>query len=182
MKLTHFATTNQNKLREVNQILGIDLEQIKLDLLEPQGLEVEDVVKTKAIEAYHQAGLPVLVEDTSLTFLVWNGLPGALVKWFLDSVGAQGMVDMLGDEQNREAIAKTAVAYHDGQSTHVFIGQIEGSVITGQVESGGFGWDCLFIPQGYPHTFATLTPEKKNSISMRKLALDKLKEHLLTAS
>ena len=178
MKITHFATTNQNKLREINQILGIELIQIKLDLLEPQALDVEDVVKTKAIEAYQQAGFPVLVEDTSLSLTAWNGLPGALIKWFLETVGPQGVVNMLGSEQNREAIAKTAVAYHDGQSTHVFTGHIQGGVITGEVESGGFGWDGLFIPSGFKQTFATISSEQKNTISMRKLALDKLRDHL----
>ncbi|MBI4133281.1 hypothetical protein HY478_01575 [Candidatus Uhrbacteria bacterium] len=54
-------------------------------LLEPQGISVEDIVRVKARDAYGKVGEPVLVEDTGLAFLAWNGLPGALIKWFLEN-------------------------------------------------------------------------------------------------
>lgn len=109
-----FATKNENKLREVGEILGRNLEQISVELFEPQGVKVEDVVSEKAEDAFHKTGKFVLVEDTSLEFAAWNGLPGALIKWFLDTVGNEGILKMLASETNRKAIAKTAVGFFDG--------------------------------------------------------------------
>lgn len=170
-----FATKNQGKLREVNEILGRDLKQIAVELFEPQGLDVEKVVREKAEDAFHKTGKFVLVEDTSLEFAAWNGLPGALIKWFMESVGKEGILRMLSGEANRKAIAKTAVGFFDGMQTHLFLGEISGTIPSEVRGSGGFGWDPIFVPDGSLKSFAEMTPAEKNAVSMRKLALESMK-------
>ena len=143
-----FATKNENKLSEVNEILGRDMEQISVELFEPQGVKAEDVVREKAEDAFHKTGKFVLVEDTSLEFSAWNGLPGALIKWFLDTVDNEGILKMLVGETNRKAIAKTAVGFFDGTQARVFIGEISGMIPETIRGVGGFGWDPIFVPDG----------------------------------
>ncbi len=176
MQPKYFATGNTNKLREVNQILELELKQIKVDLIEPQGLNLDEIIKIKAHDAFRKTGKMVLIEDTSLEFEAWNGLPGPLIKWFLESVGNEGILRMLANELNRRAVAKTALAFFDGHKSHVFIGQLQGKITKQLRGKKGFGWDPIFIPEGFTKTFAEMTPEEKNSISMRRKALLKLKE------
>lgn len=173
-----FATKNEKKLREVNEILGRDLKQVVVELSEPQGVKVEDVVREKTKDAFHKTRKFVLVEDTSLEFAAWNGLPGALIKWFLDAVGNEGILKMLAGETNRRAIAKTAVGFFDGAEVRVFIGEISGTIPEAVRGTGGFGWDPIFIPDGQEKSFAEMTPIEKNTISMRKLALERMKIEL----
>lgn len=171
-----FATKNPNKLKEINEIIGKNLEQIDVELLEPQGLDVVEIVKEKARDAFHKTGKFVLVEDTGLEFAAWKGLPGALIKWFIQSVGNEGILKMLEGETNRQAIAKTAIGFYDGKECHVFVGVIKGIIPAEIRGKGGFGWDPIFIPEGHDKSFAEMTSEEKNAVSMRKLALLSLKE------
>lgn len=173
-----FATKNENKLREVVEILGRSLEQISVELFEPQGVKVEDVVREKAEDAFHKTGKFVLVEDTGLEFVAWNGLPGALIKWFLDTAGNDGILKMISGETNRKAIAKTAVGFFDGVQVRVFVGEISGTISETVRGTGGFGWDPIFIPDGHEKSFAEMTSADKNAISMRKLALERMKSKL----
>lgn len=173
-----FATKNENKLREVNEILGHNLEQISVELFEPQGVDVETVVREKAEDAFHKTGKFVLVEDTSLEFAAWNGLPGALIKWFLDGVGNDGILRILASETNRKATAKTAVGFFDGTRAHVFVGTVSGIIPEAIRGTGGFGWDPIFIPDGHDKSFAEMTSTEKNAISMRNLALKRMKTEL----
>lgn len=170
----YFVTGNKNKLREVNEILDIKLEQIDIDLTEIQHIDVVEVVKEKAIEAYRKTGKPSLVEDTSLEFKAWNGFPGALIKWFLSTVNNEGILKMLSGEENRDATAKTAVGFYDGENVHVFLGELNGTMSTQVLGELGFGWDPIFIPEGKEKTLAEMRPEEKNRISMRKSALQEL--------
>ena len=173
-----FATKNENKLREVNEILGRNLEQISVELFEPQGVDVEMIVREKAEDAFHKTGKFVLVEDTSLEFAAWNGLPGALIKWFLDTVGNEGILKMLAGESNRKAVAKTAVGFFDGAQSRVFIGKVSGTIPEIARGTSGFGWDPIFIPDSHEKSFAEMTSIEKNTISMRKLALERMKTEL----
>lgn len=170
-----FATTNLNKLREVNEILGYKLEQIAVELYEPQRVDVAEVILEKAKDAFHKTGRVVLVEDTALEFSAWNGLPGALAKSFLETVGNEGLLKMFSYVRDRSAVAKTAVGFFDGKKIHVFIGEMRGTIPEIIRGSGGFGWDPIFIPDGFNKSLAEMTSEAKNAISMRRCALEKMK-------
>lgn len=178
MELKYFATGNKNKLREASQILGMNLEQIDLDLLEPQGIDVLEIVEEKARDAFEKCGKSVLVEDTGLGFSAWNGLPGALIKWFLDSVGNEGILKMMEGEKNRSAKAVTAVGFYDGKKYHVFKGEVDGEIATEVYGQSGFGWDPIFVTDDHGKAYGEMSAEEKNRVSMRRLALEKLRDFL----
>ena len=98
-----FVTTSQEKTDELSAILGFNLENIYVDLIEPQGISVLEVSKVKAEEAFIKAGKPALVEDTGLEIEALGGLPGALIKWFMKSIGTVGLIDLLSHKENRKA-------------------------------------------------------------------------------
>jgi len=160
-----FATTNANKLREARGILGVEIEGVSLDLPEPQALDVAEVAAAKALAAREALGrpdAPVLVEDSGIVFGAWNGLPGALTKWFLGSVGNEGMLRMLAGEPDRSAraVCAVAVALPDGDAPRVFVGEVAGSVAEAPRGAGGFGWDPIFVPEGGAETYAELGSRK----------------------
>ena len=84
MKSLTFITGNPNKADQLSRYLSFPVEHVKLDIPEIQSLDLEEVATEKAKAAYAVLGTPVLVEDTSLTFVALSGLPGTLIKWFLD--------------------------------------------------------------------------------------------------
>ncbi len=178
MEIKYFATTNDHKLREVNHILGYDLEKVNLELTEPQDMDLEVIARAKAAEAFRKIGAPVLVEDTGWYFDVWHGLPGPFAKFFMTTVGCAGILKMLGTESKRQCVAKTVVAYHDGTTAHVFSGEVKGAVATEERGTSEFGFDRIFVPDGFTQTFGEMTLEEKSTISMRALAVNKLKEFL----
>jgi len=159
-----FVTSNHDKAREAAEILGVELRSIALDLPELQDLDVAQVAAVKAAAAHETLGdpdSPILVEDSGLVVEAWNGLPGALTKWFLASVGNEGLLRMLSGEEDRSAraVCAVAVAAADG-SVRVFVGEVEGSIAPEPRGSGGFGWDPIFVPRGHTETYAELGPRK----------------------
>jgi non-canonical purine NTP pyrophosphatase (RdgB/HAM1 family) len=170
-----FITSSKNKLQEVERLLGRQLARANVTLDEIQGIALEPVVVHKAKQAYIQVQRPVLVEDTGLVFAAWNGLPGALVKWFLAALGTEGICRLLQGESDRSATASTLFARYDGKLLSVFPGTIEGTVPLQPRGHGGFGWDAIFQPLGSERTFAEMSPEEKDRFSMRRLALEQLR-------
>lgn len=172
------ATSSLNKVREIQALLNRPVERVEIELAEVQAVKVEDVIEQKAREAYTKLGRPALVEDTGLSIRAWNGLPGALVRWFLKTVGPAGICQMLDPFPDRAASAKTCLGLFDGTQALVFTGQVEGAIAPFPRGEGGFGWDSIFIPAGWKKTFAEMTPEEKNAVSMRRKAVDQLKTYL----
>jgi XTP/dITP diphosphohydrolase len=173
-----FVTSNAGKVREVEAILGSPVEQLDLDIPEIQSLAVEDVVRQKALTAFAEVGRPVMVEDTGLYLEALGGLPGALVRWFLATIGPQGICDLLPPNFARRAVARTAVACCDGERVDLCIGETRGLIVPAPAGEGGFGWDPIFQPEGAPGTFAQMDQAEKNRYSMRRQALEQLRDRL----
>ena len=172
-----FVTGNPNKAKEAGVILGVTLEQVEVvGLFEIQTQDLDELLSHKAQQAYDALGCPILVEDSGLVFHAWKGLPGALVKWFEKTVGCEGMLKMLQSFENRRARAICCFALHDGEKIQIVRGEVEGTISNEIRGDNGFGWDVLFIPEGYEKTYAEMSSEEKNAISHRKRALEKLKE------
>ncbi len=177
LRTVKFVTGNPNKLREAREILGIDIEQADAgELEEIQTIHVDALIRHKAEQAYKKVKAPLIVEDTGLVFHAWNGLPGALIKWFLKTVDNEGLIKMLGGEKDRSALAQCFIAYHDGSDVRIVKGEISGTIAASVRGRSGFGWDRIFIPEGYDRTFAEMPPEEKNSFSMRKRAFENLRK------
>ncbi len=156
--------------------MGIKLEHSDLDLEEIQSIDVEEVAKHKAKQAYKILGEPAVVEDTGLYFEELNGLPGALIKFFVKKLSLEHICSLL--KENRKAKAITAIAYYDGEEIKTFVGETEGEIAMESRGENGFGWDPIFIPKGYDKTFAELSDEEKTSKFMRKEAIVKLRNFL----
>ena len=172
-----FVTGNLNKVREAGEILGVSLQQIDIpELYELQTHDPGEIVRHKLAQAYRVVKSPVLVEDSGLIFSAWNGLPGALVKWFESTVGCEGMLKMLEPFDNREAFALCYVGFHDGKNIKIAKGEVRGRVAERLQGAGGFGWDVLFIPDGHERTYAEMSAPEKNAISHRKRAFEALKK------
>jgi XTP/dITP diphosphohydrolase len=173
-----FATGNTHKVAQIAAVLNRPIQQIEIELLEIQAVDVRAVIEEKARTAYRSVGQPVLVEDTSLSFRAWNGLPGALIKWFLTTAGNEGICRMLSAFEDRSAIAEVCLGYFDGSDFRLFAGQVEGVIVTKPRGSDGFGWDAIFQPDGYARTFAEMTPEEAGVVNMRLQAARQFRDHL----
>ena len=175
-----FVTGNSNKVREAEDILKIPLEQIEVKgLFEIQTQDLDELVRHKCQQAYQALMSPVLVEDSGLQFKAWQGLPGALIKWFETTVGCEGMLKMLQSFDDRRATAVCCLAIHDGTRIQVVRGEVDGTIAFEIRGNNGFGWDVFFVPKGQKKTFAEMGSKEKNEISHRKIALERLKILLL---
>jgi len=174
-----FVTGNANKAKEASSILGVEFSRRDLPTLhEIQTTSVDEAVKHKAEEAYRLIKKPVLVEDSGLVFDAWNGLPGALIKWFELSVKIDGLLKMLENEENRTASALCSVAIHDGEKVISAGGLVKGRISKIARGANGFGWDSIFIPNGDERTYGEMEADEKNQISHRRLAYENLKKKL----
>jgi len=178
MKDIVFVTGNENKIKEVESILGFSIDSKKLSLDEIQTLDPVECVVKKAREAFKSINKPIIVEDTNLFFKAWKGLPGVFIDYFLKTVDREGLLKMLENSENRGAYAQTSYCYFDGEKEVVGIGKINGTISPEVRGESNFGWDPIFIPGSHDRTFAQMSKEEKNSISMRKKALFDLKEKL----
>lgn len=155
------VTSNPGKLREAEEILGADLEREDVDLDEIQAVEVSKVVGAKSEAAYDELGRPVIVTDTGLYIEDFNGFPGALVRWMFERVGNEGIAELASGS---EAEAELVIGYHDGEQLKTFSGRVRGEIAEKPRGEKGFGWNPVFIPDGYEETFAEMGEESKNSI------------------
>ena len=172
------VTSNSHKYRKIESALELPLQRIDLDLPEIQATSVAEVVEHKVKEAYRQVGQPVLVEDTGLTFAAWNGLPGALIRWFLNSVGNEGMCRMLDSFANRQAMAESWLGYYDGIDFAAFSGVVSGSIPHSPRGTYGFGWDPIFQPDWSEKTFAEMKADEPLLIDMRRDAAQLMRTYL----
>jgi len=178
MKSIAFITGNATKAMHLGQFLDFPIKHTKLDIPEVQSLNLEEVATEKARAAYKILGTPVLVEDTALTFEALNGLPGPLVKWFLESIGNDGLTKLLLGYDNRNAVAETCFALCDGSGVHLFEGTSLGKVAIHPKGDDGYGWDPVFIPEGSNLTWAEFDLAEQRGVSMRRLAIEKLQRYL----
>ena len=172
----YFLTGNDNKFDEAKSILGdnILIDQLKLDLVEIQEIDPKKVIAHKLLEAVkNKPGAEFIVEDTSLIIEGMNGLPGPLIKWFLKSIKSEGIVE-LTKTYGTKAKAMAIIGHYKAGDINYYKGIVEGKIVQKRGESN-FGWDPIFIPEGYKLTFAEMTKEEKNAISHRRKAFVKFK-------
>lgn len=173
----YFITGNENKFEEVKAILH-NVSRLDIDLPEIQNINPKEIVKAKLLEALNHRSGGFIIEDTSLYLDCLNGLPGPLIKWFLKTIGNEGLFQIAESFNEFNAEAKTIIGYaEDPQNIHFFEGSAKGKIVAPKGESN-FGWDPIFLPEGYEQTFAEMGKEKKNKISMRRIALEKLKDFI----
>lgn len=173
-----FITGNPAKAEQLTHHLNYPVTHKKLDLPEIQSLDLREIVKRKAKEAYKEVGGPVIVEDTSLIFHALGKLPGPLIKWFLTELDNDGLCKLLDGYEERNAIGQVCVGLYDGREIHFFEGEQRGMVAQNPRGEKGFGWDPIFIPEGHAKTWGEMDREEQKETSMRRVALKKLEKFL----
>ena len=195
MKTLVFASNNAHKLEEIRAILG---EQYEVKSLKDIGCEV-DIPETgstfrenalqKATFVKEHFGFDCFADDSGLQVEALDGEPGVYsaryavkngvkVEGNKDDANMNVLLEKLANEENREACFRTSIALIYEGETHYFDGTVEGHIIREKRGNGGFGYDPIFIPDGYDKTFAELGNEIKNGISHRAKAVEQLAKFL----
>ena len=122
MKLI-YVTGNEAKFRTANNLLGemgIELEQVKVDIHEIQSESIEEISKDKALKSYEIVKQPLILNDSGWYFLGLNGFPGPFMKYVNDWFSAENFLDLTRNLKDRRVILKQVIVYTDGKTTKVF--------------------------------------------------------------
>ena len=179
-KSLHFVTSSANKFAEAKKLFQsdtYDLVQLDLDLPEYQG-DSEEIAIKKCLEAESiipQNAYPYIIEDTGLHFNCLNGLPGPYIKWFLKSIGNEGLVKITQPYEDKTAYIQCILTLkiNDKTSPKSFIGKIDGTIVPARGKKD-FGWDPIFEVNG--KTFGEMDIDTKNQYSHRFKAFQKLND------
>jgi XTP/dITP diphosphohydrolase len=193
MKKIVFATNNKHKLQEIKELLKNDFEIISLKELGFKG-DIPETGKTLKENASQKAhfineryGVNCFADDTGLEVEALNGAPGVYSARYAgegcsyeDNVNK--LLKALEGIENRAASFKTVISLIlDGQE-YFFEGEVKGMITKEKHGEGGFGYDPIFLPDGYDQTFAEMPLDLKNKISHRGRATRKLVDFLQTIS
>lgn len=184
-----FATHNANKVAEIKKFIHANYAiQSLADIgwsepIPETGNTLEENAWIKANTLFTALHTDCFADDSGLEIDVLDGQPGVYSARFsglpMDANKNMAKVLQLMDGKNeRQAQFRTVMALHFQGERHSFEGIVRGSIITKKQGSGGFGYDPIFIPDGYTKTFAELAPEIKNQIGHRGKALKKMIDFL----
>ena len=185
-----FATNNAHKLEEVAAILGNQVELLSLNDIGCQ-TDIPETAETlegnallKSSYIYKNYHLDCFADDTGLEVETLNGAPGVYSARYAGGEGHDAQANMLkllhelDGKENRKAQFRTAISLILDGKEYLFEGVIKGEIIKEKRGDSGFGYDPVFMPEGYDRTFAELGNDIKNQISHRALAVQKLCEFL----
>lgn len=183
-----FATNNAHKLEEVQQMVGDrfilkSLTDINChDDIPETGVTFEENAKQKTDYLVERFAVNCFGDDSGLEVDALNGEPGVYSARYSGSRDMGKNIDLvlekLGDSTNRKARFKTVISLYLNGEQHYFEGTVEGNIITNRIGTEGFGYDPIFIPEGYTQTFAEMSMLEKNKISHRAKAIAKLVDFL----
>jgi XTP/dITP diphosphohydrolase len=188
MKLC-FATNNQNKLTEIQALLGDRFELVTLaeigcfeEIPEPYETIQENAL-AKARYVHEKYGIDCFADDSGLVVPSLNGEPGVHSAYYAgpqrshdDNIGL--LLNKLNGNDNRGAYFLTVISLSLGNEYYAFEGRAQGTIIDEKRGTGGFGYDPVFIPQGHDRTFAEMTLAEKSKISHRSIAFAALVDFL----
>lgn len=179
MKDVTFITGNQSKADYLAKYLGMPVQHRKIDLDEIQSLDLHEIVEHKVRQAFQLTKSPVIVEDVSLEFAALGRLPGPFIKFFVEELDLQDLCDLtIG--KNSNATARCTFGYYDGVALKLFDGALSGTIAPHPAGSKGFGWDQIFIPDGYSVTRASLSEADDRSTYLQLKPFAALKSFLET--
>lgn len=177
-----FVTGNKGKLHEAQVALaplGHDIVGSDLKPVEIQGETLEEISRAKCEVLEGRLDAPFFVDDGGLFVEALRGFPGVFSAHALKTIAAAGVLKLMEGVDDRRAHFACVVSYHDGRRIHGFAGRCDGTLATAPRSQGhGFGFDPIFVPEGYRETFAELSAETKNAMSHRGRALAQLVRHL----
>lgn len=184
-----FATNNLHKLTEIQSIIG---DKFSIKSLQQIGCN-EDIPETsptlegnallKAEFVFNRYGKNCFADDTGLEIEALNGRPGVFsARYATNGHDFEANIDKVLSElsgiENRKARFRTVIALILDGSVHYFEGIVNGEIIAEKKGGKGFGYDPVFLPDGYQLTFAEMSLSEKNTISHRAKAVNRLVEFL----
>ncbi len=188
MKLV-FATNNKHKLEEVRAILGNTIEVLSLNDIDchddipetADTLEGNALIKARYI--YEKFGVDCFADDTGLEVEALNGAPGVYSARYAGEecnpeANMHKLLHNLTGKNNRNAQFRTVIALIIKGEEKLFNGIVKGTISNEKMGDAGFGYDPIFIPEGFTESFAQMTSDMKNSISHRYRASEELSNYL----
>jgi XTP/dITP diphosphohydrolase len=180
-----FATNNQHKLKELQEILGNRIKLLSLNDIGcneeiPEDQEtLEGNASQKAFFIYHKFGYNCFADDTGLEIDGLNGEPGVYsARYAGEEKSAEANMNKVLDKlikiKNRNARFKTVISLVIDGVEKQFEGTVEGEILNEKRGGSGFGYDPIFQPKGFSQTFAEMNLTDKNKISHRGRAVEKL--------
>ena len=180
-----FATHNQNKFEEVQVLMPKHIKLLSLNMIncfdeiEETGITLEENAQLKADFVTKNYGYSCFSDDTGLLVDSLNGAPGVYTARYGGpekdaNTNMHKLLVELKESTNRKAHFKTAIALNINSEKHLFSGIADGTIAHEKSGQKGFGYDPIFIPEGYNKTFAELPLAVKNKISHRGRAIQKL--------
>lgn len=181
-----FATNNENKTREIRNILGSSFNLLSLtdlnineDIPENEPT-LEGNALHKARYVHKMLNMNVFADDTGLEIDMLNGLPGVKSARFAgenknSDANIRKVLSMMGKSKNRKARFRTVIALIMEGKEYLFEGIVDGMILTYRRGTEGFGYDPVFVPEGETRTFAEMPLGEKNKISHRARAFEKLR-------
>jgi non-canonical purine NTP pyrophosphatase (RdgB/HAM1 family) len=165
-----FVTTSPIKKRMYEQILNTALNTSPIHLDDVQEVDAGVVAIEKALRAYDILKKPVYVEQAALYIRAWGGFPGGMTTAFIRPVGLHNVCKMLHPFEDRYAEAVSVIAFTDGSIRRKFVGTLPG-VIAESPRGNSWGWNSIFIPDGFTLTLGEMSEEQHLSISSRRRAI-----------
>jgi XTP/dITP diphosphohydrolase len=184
-----FATNNIHKLKEVQGLIGDRFQVVSLkeigceEELAEDGDTIEANSFQKAAYVSKKYDLPCFADDTALEVEALNGAPGVYSARYAglrrgDEDNMDLLLKNLEGALSRKAQFRTIITFVESGCSRQFEGMVKGVILKEKKGTGGFGYDPLFLPDGYSATLAEMSPEEKNKISHRARAVKKLVEFL----
>ena len=185
-----FATNNKHKLEEIKDILGKDFEIVSLaeigchEDIPETGATLEENARQKSTYIVEHYNHDCFADDTGLEVDALNGEPGVHSARYAEGTDHDSEANMrkllskMSNVKDRTARFRTVISLIINGVEHQFEGCVEGRIATEKHGKEGFGYDPIFIPEGYDKSFAELGEEVKNQISHRARAVKKLAEYL----
>ncbi|NPA85573.1 MAG: XTP/dITP diphosphatase [Crenarchaeota archaeon] len=184
MVTVYFLSSNPHKLKEVRSILaefGIEVVPLKGKKVEIQSSDLREIISYAAeVAAEEHEVRPIILEDSGFFVHALGGFPGPYSRYVYDTIGVGGVLKLMEGVEDRRAHFECAAACVCPDNTiEVEVGKVYGKVAEEPRGDKGFGFDPIFIPEGYDKTFAELGDDVKKKISHRALALRKLAEKVI---
>ena len=180
--MVRFVTNNEHKYREASDILraySIKLKWVPLPIDEIQSEHLEDIVVSKVVSAIEVVDPPFIVEDTGLFIHALNGFPGVYASYIYRKLGLPSILKLLEKTRNRRAcFISVGALVIDKHIFKIFRGEVCGEIAREIRGSQGFGYDPIFIPEGYEKTMAEMNREEKNQVSHRGRLFTQIGEYL----
>jgi XTP/dITP diphosphohydrolase len=189
MKELVFATNNPHKIKEISEIIGNEIRIISLadigcfDEIPEDAETLEGNASFKARYVYDKYGRDCFADDTGLEIDALEGRPGVRSARYAGEDcnpenNIRKVLAELEDKTNRKARFRTVISLIRKGIEVRFEGIVDGVILYEKHGKEGFGYDPVFLPDGYDLSFAEMPPEEKNRISHRALATRKLTDHL----